>query len=82
MSRCLVTGSTRGIGAAIAEALAAQGDDLVLSARGAEELEQQATALADRFGVKTVTVTADLADHLTWRGSHRRRSVRSAASTR
>jgi NAD(P)-dependent dehydrogenase (short-subunit alcohol dehydrogenase family) len=62
MSRCLVTGSTRGIGGAIAEALAAQGHDLVLSARSAEELEEQATALAGRFGIKAVAVPADLAD--------------------
>lgn len=62
MSRCLVTGSTRGIGAAIAEALAAQEHDLVLSARNTEELETQATALAARFGIKAVAVPADLAD--------------------
>jgi NAD(P)-dependent dehydrogenase (short-subunit alcohol dehydrogenase family) len=62
VSRCLVTGSTRGIGAAVVDALAAEGYDLVLSARSAEELENQASALTDRFGVKTVALPADLAD--------------------
>jgi len=62
MSRCLVTGSTRGIGGAVAESLAAHGHDLVLSARSTEELEGQAAALADRFGIKAVAVPADLAD--------------------
>jgi NAD(P)-dependent dehydrogenase (short-subunit alcohol dehydrogenase family) len=62
MSRCLVTGSTRGIGAAVSEALAERGHDLVLSARDESSLKVQATALAQRFGVRTAVVAADLAD--------------------
>jgi NAD(P)-dependent dehydrogenase (short-subunit alcohol dehydrogenase family) len=62
MSRSLVTGATRGIGAAVADTLAAEGHDLVLSARNAEELAEQAAGLAGRFGVKTVAIQADLAD--------------------
>lgn len=59
--RALVTGSTRGIGAAVCDALAAVGYDLVLSARGAQELSEQAESLSRTHGIQTVTVPADLA---------------------
>jgi NAD(P)-dependent dehydrogenase (short-subunit alcohol dehydrogenase family) len=60
--RALVTGSSRGIGAAVAEALAGAGVDLVLNARGAEDLDRQATELEEKYGVRTASVPADLAD--------------------
>lgn len=58
--RALVTGATRGIGAAVADGLAAAGADLVLTARGQGELESLASSLADRYGVRAAAVTADL----------------------
>jgi NAD(P)-dependent dehydrogenase (short-subunit alcohol dehydrogenase family) len=58
--RALVTGSTRGIGAAVVEALAESGYDLVLSARGSDALKTQATAIAARYDVRTALVPGDL----------------------
>lgn len=55
----LVNGSSAGMGRAAAEALAAEGVDLVLSARGSERLEQVAQDLRSRFGVKVTAVAAD-----------------------
>ena len=45
MSRVLVTGGSMGIGLAVAQALAAQGDELILVARGADALETAAASL-------------------------------------
>ncbi len=45
MSRVLVTGASRGIGLAVAQAIAAQGTQVVLVARGAEALDQAAASL-------------------------------------
>jgi NAD(P)-dependent dehydrogenase (short-subunit alcohol dehydrogenase family) len=58
--RALVTGSTRGIGEAVVEALAEAGFDLVLSAREADALKTQATAVAARHDVRTAVVPSDL----------------------
>ncbi len=60
--RALVTGSTRGIGAGIAQALAAAGVHLVLSARSAQEVQEQAARLGDQHGVRAVGLAADLSD--------------------
>jgi NAD(P)-dependent dehydrogenase (short-subunit alcohol dehydrogenase family) len=56
--RCLVTGAGRGIGAAVARRLAAQGHLVALTARGADEL---ATVAAGLNGPSLV-VPADLTD--------------------
>lgn len=60
--RALVTGATRGIGATVAEALAAAGADLVLSARSADELGRTCERLSAAHGVRATSITADLAD--------------------
>ncbi|TWS18467.1 glucose 1-dehydrogenase [Tsukamurella asaccharolytica] len=59
--RALITGATKGIGADIAIAFAAAGADLVLSARGVEDLETARHELAGRFGVRVAVVPCDLA---------------------
>jgi NAD(P)-dependent dehydrogenase (short-subunit alcohol dehydrogenase family) len=57
----LVTGASRGIGQGIAEALAAEGADLVVLARDTEALRRNADALIER-GAKVLAVTTDVTD--------------------
>lgn len=57
--RALVNGASAGMGRAAAEMLAAEGVDLVLSARGTERLESTAQELRARYGVIVDTVAAD-----------------------
>lgn len=58
----LVTGASSGIGAAIARILASHGYDVALTARRTDRLEKLADEIRLRFGVETLTFTADLAD--------------------
>ena len=57
----LVTGASAGIGLALAEQLAATGSQLVLTARRADRLQQLATDLVGKYGVRVEIVQADLA---------------------
>jgi 3-oxoacyl-[acyl-carrier protein] reductase len=58
----LVTGASKGIGKAIAKALAQEGVNLVLVARTKETLEQSADDIRKATGVKVLAVTADVRD--------------------
>ncbi|MGE3304198.1 MAG: SDR family NAD(P)-dependent oxidoreductase [Hyphomonadaceae bacterium] len=60
--RAIVTGASRGIGMAIAEALAAEGVDLVLAARGVEALEATASRIARASGRNVIPIAADTGD--------------------
>lgn len=57
----LVTGASKGIGAALAEQLAADHWNLILVARGKEELEAQANALAAKHAIRALVLPTDLA---------------------
>lgn len=66
--RAVVTGSSRGIGAGIAERLAAEGAELVLTARTLDHHDHLPGSLNDtrarleRYGTKVAVVVADLTD--------------------
>jgi short-subunit dehydrogenase len=56
----LVTGASAGIGEAFADALAARGANLVLTARRTERLEAIAARLREAYGIETLVIGADL----------------------
>ena len=61
----IVTGSSRGIGLAVAQALAARGMRIVLncsSERSLEGAQAQARAIASEHGTEAITVAANVAD--------------------
>lgn len=58
----LVTGASRGIGFAFASRLAARGLDLILVARDASQLSQAAAGLEARYAIRTLAISADLAE--------------------
>ena len=60
--RAVITGSSKGLGQATAETLAAEGVDVHLVARDAKALERIATDLAKRHGVETAFSSLDLSD--------------------
>ena len=56
----LVCASSKGLGRGCAEALAAEGVDLWLNARGSEALEATAASIRDAYGVAVTTIAADI----------------------
>jgi len=60
--RALVTGGSRGIGLAVARALAAEGADVALVARGADAVERAAADLTAQTGRRVIGVPADTGD--------------------
>ncbi|XWN29866.1 MAG: SDR family oxidoreductase [Devosia sp.] len=58
--RALLTGASKGMGKACAEALGREGVALTLVARGAEALEATAQAIRTETGADVVTVAADI----------------------
>jgi len=60
-SWALVTGATSGIGESFTRLLAANNYNIVLVARDLPRLQERATALEAKFGIKTHVIQADLA---------------------
>lgn len=58
--RAIVCAASKGLGRGCAEALAAEGVDLVINARGAEALEATAAAIRAAHGVEVVAVAGDI----------------------
>lgn len=58
----LVAASSRGLGRAVAEELAAEGASLVLCSRNEAALNATATAIRESTGVRVIAVTADISD--------------------
>ncbi len=58
--RALLCASSKGLGLGCARALAAEGVDLVMNARGVEALNTAAQQVRDDFGVDVTTVAADV----------------------
>src|SRR5262245_24720520 len=56
----LVTGSSRGIGACFARALAARSWNLILVARTGSQIEQLAGELSGSFGIRAEAIALDL----------------------
>ena len=56
----LITGASSGIGAAFAEVFAAEGFDLVITARREDRLRALAASLAQRYQCRVHVIVADL----------------------
>jgi uncharacterized protein len=61
-STALITGASKGLGKAFAEALAARGMNLVVVARSGDALHALAEGLTAKYGVQCVPLSADLGD--------------------
>ncbi len=58
--RALVCASSKGLGRGCAEALAAEGVDLVINARNDEALQQTAQQIRSKYGVEVIAIAADI----------------------
>ena len=58
----LITGASSGIGETFARELASQKQNLVLVARSQDKLEQIATELEQKEGIKTTVIPQDLTE--------------------
>ena len=58
--KALVCASSKGLGRGCAEALAAEGVDLILNARGSDALEATAAAIREAYGVEVTAIAADI----------------------
>ena len=58
--RALVMGSSSGMGNGIARGLAAEGVDIILTARRQDVLDAEAKAIADKYGVRVEAMACDL----------------------
>lgn len=74
----LITGASAGIGAALARLMAAEGHDLVLTARRRDRLEELAKEVS-RHGIKAHVWLDDLADSAAPRRLHKRAKVEGIA---
>lgn len=57
----VITGGSVGIGLAVAEGFAAEGANVLITARGKERVEAEAKRIAQKFGVMARAVAADVA---------------------
>jgi NAD(P)-dependent dehydrogenase (short-subunit alcohol dehydrogenase family) len=57
----LITGASRGLGKTLATFLAGRGDDLIITARGAEALSATERELKD-YGVQVIALSGDVSD--------------------
>src|SRR5271155_17196 len=60
-STAMITGASKGLGAAFARQLASRGMNLVLVARSIDALQDLAESLAAQYNVKCVALQSDLA---------------------
>jgi 3-oxoacyl-[acyl-carrier protein] reductase len=58
----LITGASKGLGAATATALAEEGVNLILTARDEKALQMQADRLTTEHGVRAIPIAADLTE--------------------